>query len=556
MTGYPSIDKPWLKYYKREDIAQPLPACNMYDYMRNCNKGHENEPALEFMGTVVTYGELFQSIDAAAAGFDAVGIKESDIVSFITITTPDVVYAIYGLNKLGAVCNMIDPRMPADTIASILERTASRYLIILDIFMPIIASGQLADGREIIVIPSGQPLPPEQNKMPLACKPWAEIQQYAVEGHTAPSALFVPNRPALIEYTGGTTGEPKGVVLSNENGNAAPWQFERTNTGNERGQSWLTPAAPFIAYVLLFSTHIPLSLGMVCRIVVYDPAQIAIQTIQNRYNHIAASPLMWESVMHLPEAQNHDFSHLIAPITGADYMSPKLEEELNTFFKSRGGKWGMCQGYGLTETSAGICINQGGNCTRIGSVGIPFINMTISIFDPDTEREQKYNETGEVCISGPSIMLGYFGNKTATDEMIRPHNDGLLWLHTGDLGHMDPDGFLYIDGRIKRMFVYYNGAKVFPPVIEKVITLSDSVASCVVVGMQDPEHTIGKVPAAFIIKSDTATGNNEEIIEQLKTICREHLPEYEWPVRWQFIDSFPRTPASKIDYRALEQQLI
>ena len=182
--------------------------------------------------------------------------------------------------------------------------------------------------------------------------------------------------------------------------------------------------------------------------------------------------------------------------------------------------------------------------------------MTISIFDPDTEQEQKYNETGEVCISGPSIMLGYFGNQEATDEMIRLHNDGLLWLHTGDLGHMDADGFLYIDGRIKRMFVAYNGAKVFPPVIEKVMTLSESVASCVVVGMQDPEHTIGKVPAAFIIKSDTAIGSDEEIIERLKAICREHLPEYEWPVRWQFIDSFPRTPASKIDYRALERQLI
>lgn len=163
---------------------------------------------------------------------------------------------------------------------------------------------------------------------------------------------------------------------------------------------------------------------------------------------------MWENVIHLPEAQLRDFSHLIAPITGADYMSPKLETEINDFLKTHGCKCGICQGYGLTETAAGVCINQGDDCTRFGSVGIPFIDTTISIFDSGTFDELKYGETGEVCITGPSVMLGYYNNKAATDDMIKKHKDGMYWLHTGDIGHMDEDGFIYIDGRIERMFVY------------------------------------------------------------------------------------------------------
>lgn len=556
MTGYPSIDKPWLKYYDNKAIKQKLPEHSMFEYIFQNNQGYYDNIALEYYGQTITYGAMFNEIEAVATGLASVGVKKDDIVSFLAITTPEVVFSIYAVNYLGAVCNMIDPRMSDETILNIISNTNSRYLILLDIFSDKDFVSSVADYCDIIILPAAKLSSPSsemrQTHISFRHIVWEELLSHISSGYKAPKASFSANRSALIEYTGGTTGEPKGVVLSNENVNAAAFQYSRTRINNERGQSWQTVSAPFIAYALIFSMHIPLSLGMVCKIVIYDPKMIAIQTIQNEYNHIAANPLMWENVIHLPEAQSQDFSHLIAPITGADYMSPKLETEINAFLKAHGCKWGICQGYGLTETAAGICINQGDDCTRLGSVGVPFIDTTISIFDFDTHDELRYDETGEVCIAGPSVMLGYFDNKVATDDMIKKHKDGTYWLHTGDLGHMDIDGFLYIDGRIKRMFVCYNGAKVFPPIIEKVVMRSELVASCVVVGKQDPCHAVGQVPVAFVILQPDCTDDVDSIIGELEMLCKSKLPEYECPVEWNFINSFPRTAVGKVDYRALE----
>ena len=499
---------------------------------------------------------MFSEIEAAASCLSAVGVKKDDIVSFLTITTPEVIFAIYAVNYLGAVCNMIDPRMSDDMILNIISNTNSHHLILLDIFSDKASVSSIADHCNIIILPATilSSTSSEKRQIPIPFRhiTWKDLlSRFSLENNVSPIP-FSADCPALIEYTGGTTGEPKGVVLSNENVNAAAFQYARTRILNERGQSCQTVAAPFIAYAFIFSMHIPLSLGMICKIVIYDPKTIAVQTIQNEYNHIAANPLMWENVIHLPESQSHDFSHLIAPITGADYMSPKLETEINTFLKTHGCKWEICQGYGLTETAAGICFNQGGDYTRFGSVGIPLIDMTISIFDLNTHNELKYGETGEICIAGPSVMLGYHNNKTATDDMIKKHKDGIHWLHTGDLGHMDNDGFLYIDGRIKRMFVCYNGAKVFPPIIEKIVIQSKLVENCVVVGKSDPCHAVGQVPVAFVILESDCTDDVDSVIDELTMLCKSKLPEYECPVEWNFTNSFPRTSVGKVNYRALE----
>lgn len=556
LTGYPSIDKPWLKYYDSKTINQKLPKYSMFEYIFKNNQGYYDNIALEYNGQTITYGTVFSEVETVAAGLASIGVKQGDIVSFLAITTPEVVFSIYAVNHLGAICNMIDPRMSDEIISNIISNTNSRYIVLLDIFSDKNSVTTVADYCDIIVLPTAKlsSPAPEMEQSPIAFRHimWEELLSNIPSGYKAPKAHFSANLPALIEYTGGTTGEPKGVVLSNENVNAAAFQYVRTRFDNERGQSWQTVAAPFIAYALIFSMHIPLSLGMVCKIVIYDPKMIAIQTIQTEYNHIAANPLMWENVIHLPEAQSRDFSHLIAPITGADYLSPKLETEINAFLKVHGCKWEICQGYGLTETAAGICFNQGGDCTRFGSVGIPLVDMAISIFDPDTCDELKSEETGEICITGPSVMLGYYNNEAATTDMIKKHKDGMDWLHSGDLGHMDNDGFLYIDGRIKRMFVCYNDAKVFPPIIEKIVMQSKLVASCVVVGKQDPCHAVGQVPVAFVILQPNYTDNADSVIGELNMICKNKLPEYECPVEWNFINSFPRTAVGKVDYRALE----
>lgn len=544
LTGYPSIDKPWMKYYSNDKICMELPKCNMYEYILRNNRGHSNDIAIDFMGKTLTYGDLFNLIDAIACGLASLGIGQRDVVSFVSITTPEIIGTIYAVNKLGAICNMIDPRATSETILSILRNTKTKVLIVLDNLAGVIPD-HINEDCKIVVLRTGT----ANGTISFPFIDWCKILS------DTPNKLmrnFESDMPALIEYTGGTTGEPKGVVLSNENVNSAAFQYSRTRIPNNRGEIWQTVSAPFIAYAFIFSMHIPLSLGMVCKIVIYDPKTIALLTVEEKFNHIAGNPLMWENVIHLPEAQKRDFSHIIAPITGADYMSVSLEIEINEFLKQHGCKWTMCQGYGLTETAAGICINQGEGCYKIGSVGIPFIDTIISVFDTDSSCESTYNQQGEICISGPSVMLGYFNNKEATDDMIKVHKDGTRWLHTGDLGHIDTDGFIYIDGRIKRMFVYYNGAKIFPPIIERIIMQHEIVSGCVVVGKQDMNHAVGKVPVAFVVLNSKEPNNT--ILDELEMLCKNNLPEYERPVEWHVINEFPRTKIGKVDYRTLEQQ--
>lgn len=354
------------------------------------------------------------------------------------------------------------------------------------------------------------------------------------------------NKPALIEYTGGTTGEPKGVVLSNNNINSVAEQYSKNGTELKRGQIWQCVSAPFIAYVMIVSTHLPLSQGVTCSISMYDPEKNSKSIVKGKYNHIAGNPAVWEKVIQ-SKAKKSNLSKLVMPISGADSMSETLEKKTNLFLKKCGCKNVICNGYGMTESEAGSCVNLSKTISKMGSVGIPFINTVISVFDETTDKELKYGEIGEICIHGPGVMLGYLNNEKATEEIIKTHKDGKKWLHTGDYGHMDEDGFLFIDGRIKRMIIRENGAKVFPLEIEKEILKIDGVKKCAVIGKKDK---MDQIPIGFVVLDKNNNNlNKNEIINH----CRNGVQEYSIPDDILFVDKIPLTPIGKVDYRELER---
>ena len=559
LTGYPSIDKPWLKYYSEEAINAPLPEYTIFEYMWENNKDHLDDIAIIYFNRKITYGELFRNIDKTASAFSALGVKQGDVVSFVAITTPEIIYSFYAVNKLGAVANMLDPRMPKVTMTDLINKTNSKLLITVDIFANDIRTiwetsciinviytritNKMTPYYKIMARMKGKKIIiPKDSRI----IDWSELK-YSEEYTVCKDC----NAPALIEYTGGTTGDPKGVVLSNANVNAVVEQFRRTGVDLTRGTVWQCVSAPFIAYVWIISMHGPLSLGIKCQVVIYDPKTIAEDIINNKYNHIAANPLVWETVINHPKSQKKDFSHLVAPTTGADYMSPKLELAINEFFQKHGCKYKICQGYGMTEVGSAVSFCISNDINKPSSVGVPFVKTIISTFDVDTQQELKYEETGEICICGPSVMQEYFKSKEATDAVIRQHADGKMWLHTGDLGHIDSDGFIFIDGRIKRMIIKYNGAKVFPPIIEHVISKLPTVSKCSVVGVQDQMNSIGMEPIAFVVPNNVSDTAN--VKADLRELCQKELTEYAQPVDIVFIDSLPLTPIGKVDYRALEE---
>lgn len=364
---------------------------------------------------------------------------------------------------------------------------------------------------------------------------------------------FKPNVLAVLEYTGGTTGVSKAVMLSNENVNSVIEQTIHSGVHIKRGESWLSIAFPFTAYSLICSQHMPLSLGVKAHLCFeLDVKKIEKQLKKTRANHMANTPIVWEQLTNGKTAKNMDFSFIIAPTVGADSLSVQKEEEINIFLKNHGCKYKLQKGCGMTEVSSGVCITPNNDVNKVGSVGIPFNLTSIGIFDIETGKELPYGEQGEICMRGPSVMLGYYKNDVANREVLRKHSDGWTWMHSGDLGHMDEDGFLYIDGRIKRMIINHMCFKIFAPVVETAIYAVPEVEKCCVVGAKDTVHNVGQVPIAFVILKNN--GDSDRVRKDIMASCEKQLPTYSYPSNIVFVNEFPYTSAGKVDYRQLEKE--
>lgn len=569
ITGYPSIDKPWMKYYSEEAVNARMPSQSAYTYVLENNREHLDDIALVYFGRRITYGELFQNIERAAIAFQAIGVSAGDVVSLISITTPELVYCVYALNKIGAVANMLDPRASEKTLISQISSTQSKTLVVLDQCTDKLdALEKQLQLEHIIVIPVSKSMgfPVKQafllktglgkkNHGIATCShtEWDAFLQESSAG-LSPATNDSADAPAFIWYTGGTTGEPKGVLLSNSNINAVAEQYRLAVKGLPRQQTWLTVSAPFIAYSLICGLHLPLGFGMTCYIELYDPEAIAKTVVRKKYNHVLVTPVVWENIIRNPHFEKKDFGFLIAPTSGADYMSPNLENSLNAFFESHHCTWKICQGYGMTEVGSGVAWCSSDSCYKPGSVGIPFSHTIISAFEPENGMELPTGENGEICICGPSVMIEYFNHPEATHQVLRVHKDGKKWMHTGDIGRIDEDGNLFITGRMKRMITRFDGFKVFPSAVEEKILTHSAVEKCCVVGRKDTRSDSGQLPVAFLVLKTRAHEQNSEIVEEIKAHCEKNLPEYARPVQFFIRETFPLTAAGKIDYRALEKE--
>ncbi len=569
MTGYPSIDKPWLKYYSAEADSAKMPFQSAYTYVLENNREHPDDIALIYFGKRITYGELVQNIERVAMAFQAIGVSAADVVSIISIMTPELVYCVYALNKIGTVANMLDPRASEKTLISQISSTQSQTLVVLDQCTDKLdALEKQLQFEHIIVIPVSKSMgfPVKQafllktglgkkNHGIAICRhiEWDAFLQESSAGLSS-AINDSADAPAFIWYTGGTTGEPKGVLLSNSNINAVAEQYRLAATGLLRQQTWLTVSAPFIAYSLICGLHLPLGCGMICCIELYDPVAIAKTVVREKYNHVAVTPIVWENIIKNPRFEKKDFGFLVAPTSGADYMSSHLENNLNDYFKSHHCTWKICQGYGMTEVGSGVAWCSSDSCYKPGSVGIPLPQTIISAFEPENVLELPTGENGEICICGPSVMIGYFNHPEATHQVLRIHKDGKKWMHTGDIGRIDEDGNLFITGRMKRMITRFDGFKVFPSAVEEKILTHSAVEKCCVVGRKDTRSDSGQLPVAFLVLKTREHEQSSEIAEEIKEHCEKNLTEYARPVQFFVLDSLPMTAAGKVDYRSLEKE--
>ncbi len=565
LTGYPSIDKPWLKYYSEEAIKADLPNLTIYDYVLRQNEHNMSHVAINYYGANITYGRMFERIDQMAGCLQAAGIGVGESVSVCMLNGPETVLLLLALNKIGAVANMVCGMDETEDILRYLTDAHSTVVFTLDLFQDKFAAiADQANLKQIIVTNitaemapltriAAQWLKGMKPKALLENGRFAKWKDYFRQTHLDSRTCPNGEAPAVITYTGGTTGGSKGVLLSsNAVCNVAKHKQWILQTDAPDDGALLQVLPMFIAFGISSTIMNGLANGLT--VIIRIPMSESISEIYKKFkpNYIIHGPAYWEKFA--DDNLNLDLSSLRMAGGGGDVLRVSTEEKINQYLLSHGSPYPIMNGYGMTEVGGGIISNIPGRAHRIGSVGVPFVKVSVAAFDPDTGKELTYGEIGELCFCTPSIMIGYVNNEEETRNIIRLHEAGKYWVHSGDWGYVDKDGFVFVSGRIKRFFTHVgNGVhkKLFSLDIEKVLLQHPYVENCAVVPIADPKTV--QVPVAFV-QVKNKYRDKPDLEATLTAYSQEHLSAPYRPVKYIFVDHFPLTKIGKIDYRALEKE--
>lgn len=558
LTGYPSIDKPWLKYYSEEAINAPLPEGSMYDYMTACNADKLGEIALNYFGRKITHRRMQTEIDRCARALAACGVKAGDVVSLCLLAIPEAVYLLYAVNKLGAVANFLVLNATPQELHEQIAASKSKVVITVDL-----AEKQITEAvknscaEHIISVSLAQSMPPvtsaifrlKSKPAPSALTSWSSFMEAGKRADPAYPDV-AKESAAVIEYTGGTTGKAKGVVISNGAANSVAFQYiTATSVLDIRpGQRFLDILPPFLAYGVFFGVHTAICAGLE-NILCPDPSPANFPNLFVRFkpHHFSGGPLHIDAMMKDKRIQKMDLSFVHTAAYGGDGMSEEQELAASQFLTERNAPYGLLKGYGMTEAAATLCTK-----THRTDEMIPLARNNVRVCDLDTGEELRIGQEGEIFFSGPSIMAEYFQNPSETAEAFY-EKDSVRWLRTGDLGYISENGGFHITGRIKRILWAVGPDnvpfRVYPMEIERVLCTHPSVNACAVVGLANGEK--GFLPIAYVVLKDSAQG--EDIRKDLAELCTEELHGNSQPYAYHFMDKLPTTPAGKVDFRALER---
>ena len=567
---YASQARPWLRYYDQKYIDQALPECSAFDFVRTRNKDRLMSTAMEYYGRKFTYADLIVNVKKTAAAFRALGVKKGDIITVVSVMTPEVIYAFYAADRIGATLNLVDPRYSPEGIHDYIQEVRSRLLICLNVvYDRCEQAAKRTTVERVVVLSPADSLPlglaigykaanPDRNRYHSNVLNWKKFIAGGADASTS-AEPYDPEHACVVVHTGGTTGSPKGVLLTDRNFNAIAQQFSAYDSLFRKGQSLMNIMPPFIAYGYACGVHLPLVLGL--RVIIIpnlDPDKLGGLIWKYKPEHMFGVPAHYQQMAASHQLRNKDLSFIRNYAAGGDAISLGAEQTVNNFLETHNVEYPLAKGYGMTEVSSAATV-AAGKVNKPGSVGIPMVNTLVSVFEPGTDKELPLGQRGELCISGPGVMKGYYDKPAETAAILRTHPDGRVWVHTGDIGYLDEDGFVYLDSRIKRLIIRHDGFKVFPSMIENVVSQHPAVHQCSVVGCTDKDHVQGRLPFVYLVLTQEAASaspsKRKQIIRELRQMCAEELPEYVQPVGYKIIPEMPLTPVGKFDYRKLEEEI-
>ncbi len=555
-------DQPWLRFYGTLPRSIDYPNITLYEAIAATARRVPEAIAWDFFDTTASYRDFLSEIDRLANALAALGLNRGDRFLIAMPTSPQGIIAFYAANKLGTVPAMVHPLSTGPEIEHFLNASGARMALTLDAFYSTFAAVAPRRPIEHLVlarIPDYLPwakkfgywLTKGRKTKKVPSDPrvrwWRDLMCGSYETvHRAPASA---DDPAAILFSGGTTGAPKAIVLSNRNFVTESLQLAAW-AGLKDGDSIIAVLPIFHGFGLAGCVNAFLMAGAKTILVPsFKAREVAKLVRKQRPSFLAGPPAFFNALMNDRLFRRADLSCLRMAVCGADTLPQPLRERFDTVLKNRGSNAEIIEGYGLTESVTGIMASPI-NENRKGSIGIPFPDMLAKICKPGTTEEGPPREEGEICISGPAVMLGYLDDPTATGETLKVHGDGRTWLHTGDLGTMDEDGFFYFRIRMKRM-IKCSGFNVYPTQVEAVLYQHPLVAQACVVGI--PDEVTGERVKAYLVLQDSGHENaatEKALIEH----CRQHLIKWSCPREIEFRHDLPKTRIGKIDYKQLVRE--
>ena len=569
-VGYPSVDKPWLQYYSEENLLKYPKELNLYEFLKDSSKDIMDNKAISYMGKVgrqLTFRQLFDEVDALAKSFMELGVKKGDIVTVSLANTPEYVTTFYALAKIGAIANLIDPRLKEEKLTSSINEANSKVILYTDLFSENLDKVIDKTSLEKVVIISpfdslnfvlkhGMKL--KKGKISLdrdRYMTWNEFKKLGKNSAKEVNYKVDFEDPVCFVITSGTTGVPKAVVLTHKNFAYMANQGRYCGYEYSENGTFLNQVPTFLGYNIFITVTNPLHSGLhLIMLPDYNPDKFGENITKYKVEGVNAGPADWDNFLSYINNTNKDVSFLKIPISGSDKLDETKKKKIDKAMKEHGSTSRLLEGYGMSEISSAATSNLP-QVVVPDSVGVPLRHTIVSIFDPEDENhELTYGEVGEVCFKSNTIMKEYYNNPEETKNALKEHADG-VWLHSGDLGYISKDGNLFLKGRIKRVIVNYEGFKITPYDLEKVVMDTGYVDECCVVGVDDLEHGHGSVPVASIVIKNEFLSETEKVLEEIMNASRKKLGD-----RYQIqdivvYDELPLTQTGKVNYRLIQNTI-
>jgi len=559
------IRAPWLKNYGDVPHTLTYPDCTMVELIEEAAQRYPKHCAYEFMGRKRNYSQFISEIILCAKSLRAIGIRKNDVVTIALPNCPQGIIMFYAVNMMGAVANMIHPLSSEGEIAFYLKDSKSVCAITLDQFYDKFAAVRGKVKLKKLIITSIKDALNTAMKIGYEVTQGRKIQKlpknadiYHWKDFLDEGRRFIGQYRAkqkaddvsAILYSGGTTGTTKGILLSNRNFNALALQVGAMSQVIEPGNAMLAVMPIFHGFGLGIGIHTVLAHGcraiLLPRLVLKEYAKVL---KRKRPNYIAGVPTLFEALLRLDGMQKADLSCLRGVFSGGDSLSMELKKRIDTFLKEHKCKVEVREGYGLTECVTASAINPY-NVPKAGSIGFPLPDTYYKICKVGTTEEVPYGTEGEICLTGPTVMIGYNNQPQETKNVLRKHPDGYTWLHTGDLGKMDEEGYLYFSQRLKRMIIS-SGYNIYPSQLENVIDAHEAVQMSCCIGIPHP-YKIQAVKAFVMLKPGYE--KSEAIKQSILEHCKKHIAKYALPTEIEIRDELPKTLVGKVAYRILEEE--